>query len=57
VQASDTKALETLGNDLDPEAERWLISQDPIEQQFGGTRALFWKTALNLLFEEDQNTI
>jgi len=38
------------GSDLDPKAERWLISCDPIEQKFGGTRALNWRRALEELF-------
>ncbi len=50
VQESDAKALESLGHDLDPDAEKWLISCDPLEQSFGKTRAVSWQTALTDLF-------
>ena len=50
VHESDAKALETLGIDLNSKAEKWLLSNDPIEQKFGSTRALFWKDALRELF-------
>ena len=50
VLANDVKALETLGVALDSSAERWLLSNDPLEQNFGGTRALHWRAAINELF-------
>ena len=50
VKEEDTKPLESLGRDLDLKAERWLVSNDPLERQFGSTRALFWETALRELF-------
>lgn len=49
VSERDAKALETLGRDLDPNAERWILSNDPIEQKFGGTVAKFWRDALDEL--------
>ncbi len=50
VVESDAKALETLGKDTDSKAERWLLSNDPLAQKFGGTRCLHWQTALKELF-------
>ena len=50
VTERDAKSLETLGVALDSNSERWLISTDPIEQSFSGTRALHWKVALQELF-------
>ena len=50
VQPKDAKALETLGKDIDPKADKWLLSNDPLERQFGQTRALHWQTALKELF-------
>ncbi len=52
IHMSDAKALETLGVDLDPQAEKWLLSNDPLEQRFGSTRAMFWRDALRELFEK-----
>lgn len=53
VTGRDAKSLETLGVALDSNSERWLISNDPIEQSFSGTRALHWKVALQELFGRD----
>jgi hypothetical protein len=39
-----------LGKDLSPEAEKWLLSRDELEQTFGSTRALHWQKALTILF-------
>ena len=50
IQAEDAKVLETLGKDIDPKADKWLLSQDPLERRFGKTRALHWQTALKELF-------
>lgn len=50
VTLSDAKALETLGNDLDPKAEKWLLSCDPLEQTFGKTRAFLWLDGIKRLF-------
>jgi predicted AAA+ superfamily ATPase len=50
VDASDAKSLETLGNDLNPSAEKWLLSCDPLQRTFGTTTAMYWQDALKLLF-------
>ena len=50
VTEEDAQALETLGKDVDKKADRWLISNDPLERRFGSTRALHWKKAMNILF-------
>ena len=50
VQKSDTKILEKLGTELDPSAEKWLISNDTLERKWGSVRALHWKQALQELF-------
>jgi predicted AAA+ superfamily ATPase len=50
VSEADAKPLETLGTALDDKAERWLLSNDPIEQRFAGTRAIHWQKALQELF-------
>jgi predicted AAA+ superfamily ATPase len=50
VSEYDAKPLETLGTALDDKAERWLLSTDPIEQRFAGTRAIHWQKALQELF-------
>jgi predicted AAA+ superfamily ATPase len=50
VDAADAKALETLGHDTNPKAERWLLSCDPLERRFGGTKALHWQEAVRRLF-------
>ena len=50
VIESDVKALETLGADLDRKAERLLLSNDPLERKFGGTRCLHWQKAIEEIF-------
>jgi predicted AAA+ superfamily ATPase len=50
VGASDAKALETLGEDIDRKAERYLLSNDRLSQVFGKTKALYWQEALNKIF-------
>lgn len=50
VVASDAKALESLGADLDPTAERWLLSRDSLQQTFGKTRAIYWRDAFIQFF-------
>lgn len=54
VNASDAKSLETLGKDIDPKAENWIISCDPLEQQFGSTRAVYWQNAIQDLFAKSK---
>lgn len=53
VLERDAKSLESLGRDLDPKAERWLLSNDPLQQKFGKTRAFHWQDALNELFDSN----
>ena len=50
VREEDAKTLNQLGADLDPSANKWLISNDPLERQFSSVRALHWKQALKELF-------
>ena len=50
VREEDTKVLQSLGKDFPPPADKWLISRDPLERNFGTVRALHWKQALQELF-------
>ncbi len=50
VSEFDAKALETLGKDIDSEAEKWLLSNDRVDKKFGTTQALYWRKALEELF-------
>ena len=50
VKQEDAKALERIGKDISSKAEKWLISNDSLERQFGSTRALHWEKALKKLF-------
>jgi predicted AAA+ superfamily ATPase len=52
VSPGDAKSLEALGDDLDPEAERWLLSNDELEATFGKTRAIHWQRGIRDLFEQ-----
>jgi predicted AAA+ superfamily ATPase len=54
VDESDAKSLETLGRDTDPKAEKWLLSNDPLEHKFGQTRAIHWQKAIHELFEHQK---
>ncbi|OFZ78672.1 MAG: hypothetical protein A2583_07150 [Bdellovibrionales bacterium RIFOXYD1_FULL_53_11] len=49
VAEADAKALETLGRELDPEAEKWLLSCDTLERRFGSTHAMHWLEGLKKL--------
>jgi uncharacterized protein len=51
IDASDAKSLETLGKDLNPKAEKWLLSCDPLQRTFGTTTALHWQDGLKILFD------
>lgn len=51
VVERDAKALETLGHELENNAEKWLLSNDPLEQSFGTTKAFHWRKAVELLFK------
>lgn len=46
VTEHDAKSLETLGNDFKESTEKWLLSQDPLPQTFGTTKAMHWMDAL-----------
>jgi predicted AAA+ superfamily ATPase len=50
VEEADVKSLETLGKDMDPKADKWLLSNDPLEQTFGSSRAFHWQKGLEMLF-------
>ena len=50
VCSEDANSLEKLGPDIDPKAERLLLSRDKLEQKFGKTRAIHWQLALKELF-------
>ena len=52
VDVNDVKSLESLGPDIDKKAQRWLLSNDPLEQMFGKTRALYWQKGLEILFKK-----
>lgn len=51
VTELDAKALELLGKDIDPKAEKFLLSLDPLESQFGRTRAFHWTKGIQVLFD------
>ncbi len=51
IKKEDAKVLETLGKDIDVKADKWLLSNDPLERQFGSTRALHWQQAVKELFK------
>ncbi len=50
IQKEDTKSLRLLGDDLSPGAAKWLLSNDPLEQNFGNVRALYWQAGVKELF-------
>lgn len=50
VTEVDSKSLKTLGEDLDSKAEKWIISNDPIEQSFGKIKSFHWREAILKLF-------
>ncbi|MFZ4405108.1 MAG: ATP-binding protein, partial [Pseudobdellovibrionaceae bacterium] len=50
VTAEDANVLERLGHDVDAKAEKILLSQDPLPQNFGSTKALFWQAGLKQIF-------
>ena len=55
VHAQDIKALRSLGFDLDPEAEKYLLSQDPLTRDMEGVSCMHWKNGLAAIFEETEN--
>ncbi len=50
ILESDAKPLETLGNDVDSKADKFLFSQDPLPRTFGKTKAIHWQEGIQLLF-------
>lgn len=50
VDEADTKALATLGHDVNPKAEKWLLSCDPLERSLGRVQAMFWLNGIRKLF-------
>jgi predicted AAA+ superfamily ATPase len=46
VSKEDAKTLETLGNEYQEPTEKWLLSRDPVPQDFGSTKAIYWLDAL-----------
>ncbi|MCB0320550.1 MAG: ATP-binding protein [Bdellovibrionales bacterium] len=51
VTAEDAKVIERLAPEIDPDAERYLLSRDSETQILGETRAVHWKTGLKELFD------
>lgn len=49
VTKEDAKSLEGLGNDIDQEALKLLLSNDRLQQTFGSTKAMHWQEGINLL--------
>jgi predicted AAA+ superfamily ATPase len=50
VDASDAKALESLGPEINTKAERLLLSCDPLPRRFGKTEALHWREGIRRVF-------
>lgn len=51
IRASHAKALETLGEDTNPKAEKILLSCDPLRRTFGKTQAMHWQEGLDSIFK------
>lgn len=51
VRESDAKNLETLGVDIEKKSDRFLLSNDPLKQQFGKTQAMHWKDFFETQFK------
>ena len=49
VLESDAKPLETLGNDVDSKADKFLFSQDPLPRSFGKTKSMHWQGGIQTL--------
>jgi predicted AAA+ superfamily ATPase len=49
VTAHDARTLEKLGEDFEGATERWLLSQDPLSQTFGKTKAMHWLDAIKTI--------
>jgi predicted AAA+ superfamily ATPase len=50
VTEEDARTLERLSPSLDPQADRWLLSCDPLPRKFGDTTAMHWQAALKEWF-------
>ncbi len=50
VTKNDAKSLLTLGEDINSDAEKWILSRDPLEQNFAKVRALYWLDGMKELF-------
>ena len=50
ITEKDVKTLETLGSDISPNGEKWLLSNDPLRRTIKQTEAIYWQDALNILF-------
>lgn len=50
VTESDAKSLMTLGHDLDPKAEKWILSQDKLERRFNSVKAFHWIEGIQKIF-------
>ena len=51
ISASNAKALLSLGKDLDSKAKRFILSQDPITQDFEDVKAYPWRAGIEKIFE------
>lgn len=49
VSPSDARNLENMKDAFKEDKELWLLSQDPLAQDFGNTKAMHWQNALNSL--------
>lgn len=52
VDERDAFSLESMGDDISKKNLRFLLSQDPLEQKFSKTRALFWQKGLDEIFRD-----
>ncbi|MCB9094674.1 MAG: ATP-binding protein [Halobacteriovoraceae bacterium] len=52
VREEDAKTLKLLGDDIEPNCTKWLVSNDSLERDFDGINAISWKKALTILFKQ-----
>ncbi len=50
VQNDDAHSLLLLGQDIDPHASLYLLSQDPLQQKIGPVRCLPWHIGIQEVF-------
>ncbi len=50
ILEQDVQSLETLGNDLCPQAEKWILSNDPLDRKIGSIHVLHWLKGIQELF-------